>query len=156
MAPARRKFYAVSSTRRSSVRAGWQGGRATWSARWPSYTRFRLRVAPSGPSPSGGATQRSTAGDPKLTRQAVEDTRVFRTLYRQARDALKRGTEKVAFPEGAWRWCRELVPASMRRTGSTLDASLNVSPTAEPERAQGSSRQIVTEAPDPSFTIEAI
>ena len=142
---------AVERARRLAGRAGYVVGKVAQLYEVP-FTRRSERPEPVGKRNPTFAT----AGDPKLTRQAVEDTRVFRTLYRQARDALKRGTEKVAFPEGAWRWCRELVPASMRRTGSTLDASLNVSPTAEPERAQGSSRQIVTEAPDPSFTIEAI
>jgi putative transposase len=54
----------------------------------------------------------ATGGNPELTKQAAEEVRTFRTLYRQARDALKRGLATVSFPEGTWRWCRELLPSS--------------------------------------------
>jgi putative transposase len=54
----------------------------------------------------------ATGGDPALATQAVAETRAFRTLYRQARDALKSGRlAEVVFPEGTWRWCREVLPA---------------------------------------------
>ena len=52
----------------------------------------------------------ATGGVAELARKAIDERFTFRTLYRQARDALKRGIPGVAFPEGAWRWLRELLP----------------------------------------------
>ena len=57
----------------------------------------------------------ATGGDPELRRRAVDELRGFRALYRQALEALKRGLARVPFPEGSWRWCRELLPARLSR-----------------------------------------
>jgi putative transposase len=52
----------------------------------------------------------ATAGNRELTKQATAELRAFRTLYRRARDAMKTGLGALPFPEGTWRWCRELLP----------------------------------------------
>jgi putative transposase len=52
----------------------------------------------------------ATAGNAALTRQAIAEVHAFRTLYRRAREAMKSGLGVLPFPEGTWRWCRELLP----------------------------------------------
>jgi putative transposase len=68
----------------------------------------------------------ATAGNPELTKQAAEELRTFRTLYRQAREALKSGLGAVSFPEGSWRWCRELLPASASARISAFQGSVDL------------------------------
>ncbi len=52
----------------------------------------------------------ATGGDPEQRRRALSDRRTFLDTYRAALDAWRRGIGRPAFPEGAWRWCRELLP----------------------------------------------
>jgi hypothetical protein len=52
--------------------------------------------------------QFSTAGDPHLTRHAVEERAAFQRAYRRAFAAIDDLTARVAFPVGTWRWACEL------------------------------------------------
>ena len=52
--------------------------------------------------------QFSTAGDPQLTRQAVEERSAFQRAYRRAFAAIGDLVTRVPFPIGTWRWAREL------------------------------------------------
>jgi putative transposase len=50
----------------------------------------------------------ATGGNREWLKIALEERRTFRELYRRALDAVREGVPLVAFPEGTWRWCREL------------------------------------------------
>lgn len=96
---------AVEHARAAAARAH----RKLWDIARLCAVPFATRAASSEPARERNPTF-ATGGDPELTRQAVEEQRAFRALYRQARDALKRGLQALPFPEGTWRWCRELLP----------------------------------------------
>jgi putative transposase len=50
----------------------------------------------------------ATGGNREWRKIALEERRAFRELYRRALEAVREGVQRVAFPEGTWRWCREL------------------------------------------------
>lgn len=53
----------------------------------------------------------AAAGNPEFIRKARTERAAFLDAYRRARDALKRtGASVIPFPEGTWRWLRELLP----------------------------------------------
>jgi hypothetical protein len=50
----------------------------------------------------------ATAGDPGLTRIAVEERRQFQCAYRLSLKTTKNCSTRVPFPFGTWRWVQEL------------------------------------------------
>lgn len=89
-------------------RAARKAGRTAWkSARQLCEIPF-TRTA-SSYEPTGGRDPTfATAGSRKRMGEAVVRRRAFLTAYRKALDALKTGVSGVRFPEGTWRWVREL------------------------------------------------
>jgi hypothetical protein len=64
----------------------------------------------------------ATGGNRERAREARTERRVFIGLYRAALAALRSGVSNVRFPEGTWRWARELLPASLRSPGPAVVA----------------------------------
>lgn len=51
----------------------------------------------------------AAGGDPLQTHRAIVERRAFLDSYRAALERWRAGNSRPAFPEGAWRWARELL-----------------------------------------------
>lgn len=71
----------------------------------PITRRSSSREAFGGRNPTFAA-----GGDRARAKEALLEREAFLSLYRQALDAVKQGLTDVPFPEGTWRWVRELLP----------------------------------------------
>ena len=94
---------AVEQARGLSRKAGRAVGSVANLMRIPFATRAR--------SPDGarrGSPTFATGGDAALTKLALTERKIFSTKYRQAVERLGAFVEGAAFPEGSWRWPREL------------------------------------------------
>jgi hypothetical protein len=60
----------------------------------------------------------ATAGNPHWVRVAMAERRSFLHLYRRALEALRTGLDKLPFPEGTWRWPKEILTRSVAPTTS--------------------------------------
>jgi hypothetical protein len=72
----------------------------------------------------------AVSGNREYAARAVAERRSFLQQYRAALDALRRGVRDIVFPEGAWRWSRELLPR--------VDQPLPLNGTAPPACDRGS------------------
>lgn len=74
---------------------------------------LHIPVTRAAASPRPRKTRQPTfaaAGNLAQLRLAFTERRAFYAAYRNALDALGLGLLGVPFPEGTWRWCRELIP----------------------------------------------